>query len=124
MQAKIGAILNDPETMQKIMSMAQAMGQAAPKPPPEPSAEEPPAKKQDVPGFSLTDIDLKTVQKLAGLTGKANIDNNQKALLKALGPYLSRDRVSKLERAMRAAKIASLASSFLGANPLLSNQGR
>lgn len=124
MQSKIGAILNDPETMQKIMSMAQAMGQASQKEPCEPPKPEPQGQKQDTPNLSLPDIDLRAIQKLAGLTQKTGIDHNQKALLKALGPYLSRERVSKLERAMRAAKMASLASSFLGSNPLLSNQGR
>jgi len=122
-QSKIGAILNDPATMQKIMAMAQAMGQSSRKESAEPAKQEQPPKHEPS-GFSLPDIDVGALQKIAGLTQKAGIDNNQKALLTALGPYLSHARIAKLERAMRAARMASLASSFLGSGPLFSNQGR
>ena len=43
-----------------------------------------------------------------------NTGGNQKALLQALAPYLSSGRIHKLEKAMRAAKLAGMASSFLG----------
>ena len=122
-QSKIGALLNDPETMQKIMAMAQALGQSSHKEATEPVKHEQ-QPTHDPPGFSLPDIDLGTIQKIAGLTQKAGIDHNQKALLAALGPYLSHTRITKLEKAMRAAKMASLASSLLGSGQLLSSQGR
>ncbi|MBO5953508.1 MAG: hypothetical protein J6Q53_05260 [Oscillospiraceae bacterium] len=35
-------------------------------------------------------------------------------MLKALGPYLSRERLRKLENAMRAAKMAKVAAAALG----------
>ena len=38
--------------------------------------------------------------------------------------YLSRERISKLEKAMRAAKLARVASSFLGQSGLLNISGR
>ena len=104
MQNQMNAILGNPEMMQKIMAMAQTLSppqQEAPPPPPENS------------GFKLPDIDPAMLQKLSGLAGKSNIDNNQRNLLKALGPYLNRSRITKLEKAMRAAKMASLASAFL-----------
>lgn len=123
MQSKIGAILNDPEAMQKIMSMAQTLGQGSHADGKENAKPDAP-QHPDTPAFSLQDIDLGAIQKIASLTQKTGIDHNQKALLKALGPYLSRERVSKLERAMRAARMASIASSFLGTNSLLSKQSR
>ena len=64
------------------------------------------------------------LQKLAGLASSAGVDQEQKALLTALGPYLSRDRVHRLEKAMQAAKMAKLASSFLGGGVLQSLIGR
>lgn len=104
MQNQMSAILNNPEMMQKIMSMAQAL--KTPESPNQQMPSEPPTV--------LPDIDLNMVQKLSGLAGKSNIDNNQRSLLTALTPYLSRERVQKLERAMRAAKMANMASAFLG----------
>ena len=96
MQNQMNAILGNPEMMQKIMAMAQTLNQ------PQSQKQEPEPPKQDRSGFSLPDIDLSTVQKLSSLAGQSNIDSNQRTLLKALTPYLSRDRISKLEKAMRA----------------------
>lgn len=118
MQNQMNAILGDPEMMQKIMAMAQSLNTA---PPSQKGPEEP---KQEAANFSLPDIDLSMVQRLSGLAGQSNIDNDQRTLLKALSPYLSRDRISKLERAMRAAKMANMASAFLGKSGFLLNPGR
>lgn len=105
MQNQMNAILGNPEMMQKIMAMAQTLNV--------PQQETPPPPPPDNPGFQMPDIDPRMLQKLSGLAGKSNIDNNQRNLLKALGPYLNRSRIAKLEKAMRAAKMASLASVFL-----------
>lgn len=117
LENQMNAILNNPEMMQNIMAMAQAMNQSQ-------SQQSNPSSPPDTPNFSLPDIDLSMVQKLSGLAGKSNIDANQRTLLKALTPYLSRERISKLERAMRAAKMANLASVFLGNNGYSMNTGR
>lgn len=119
MQNQMNAILGNPEMMQKIMAMAQSLNQAQPS---QPDTPQPP--KQEASGFSLPDIDLSMVQKLSGLAGQSNIDKNQKTLLSALTPYLSRERISKLEKAMRAAKMASMASAFLGKTGFQFNTGR
>ena len=104
MQGQMNAILGNPEMMQKIMAMAQTLN------PQQPSTTTPP---QENPAFNLPDIDPVMLQKLSGLAGQTNIDSNQRNLLKALGPYLNHTRITKLEKAMRAAKMASLASVFL-----------
>lgn len=111
MEDKLGAILNNPQMMQQIMAMAQMMGQSNPSPPPR--QEEPPRQMQ--PSFP-TGNDAAMLQKIYGIARQSGIDKNQQALLRALSPYLSRDRIVKLEKAMRAAKIAGLASTALGAN--------
>jgi len=118
MQNQMNAILNNPEMMQKIMTMAQAMNQS------QPSKDEPQASKQENPVTAMPDIDLSMVQKLSGLMGQSNIDSNQKSLLKALTPYLSHERISKLERAMRAARMANMASSLLGRSGFPLHTGR
>lgn len=121
MEDKLSAILNNPQMMSQIMSMAQAMGanssNDAP-PQPQPSAPKPPA-----PAPSLS-IDPMMLQKLSRFAGQGAISKEQQALLKALSPFLQKDRLGKLERAMRAAKIARFASSALGQNGLMSLLGR
>ena len=94
--------MNDPAMMQKIMSLAQNLGGTQPEQPPE-QPEEP-----------IQMPDLATIQKLSGFVSKSGIDPQQKALLNALSPYLSHQRVTRLERAMRAAKMAGFATSLLG----------
>ncbi len=99
MEDKIGTLLNNPEMMQKIMSMAQALNSSAPEQPKETPKPSP-----------IPDIDIGMLQKVSGLARQGNIDKEQQALLKALNPYLSRERIRKLENAMRAAKMAKIAA--------------
>ena len=102
LEEKLGAMLSNPQLMQQISSLVQAMGQPsqpAPSPPPMP---EPPPKPPE--------LDFSQLQGLASLLQGNRIDTNQQALLRALSPYLSPWRVGKLERA---SKMAGLASVFL-----------
>ena len=117
MEDKLSAILGNPQMMQQIMSMAQALGSSQPEPPKE---EPPPPPRQAAP----TGLDMATMQKLFGIARQSGIDKNQQALLKALGPYLSRERIVKLEKAMRAAKIAAMASTALGSDGIPFLSGR
>ncbi len=115
MESKLGAILNNPDMMAQIMSMAQQFsgGDNAPSPPPPP---------QQTP--SLPDgMDMGMLMKVAGMANSANVDKDQRALLLALRPYLTSERIGRLEKAMRASKLAGLASSFLGSG-ILSKIGR
>lgn len=115
MEEKLGAILNNPQMMQQIMSMAQSM--SAPQEPPKQEKQEPTLP-------SLPDFDPAMLQKVMGLAGQMGVDPNQKALLGALRPYLSDARVQKLEKAMRAAKLANLASSAFSSGALSFLTGR
>lgn len=125
MEEKLGAILENPQLMQQIMQLAQSVNIPNPS-----QSREPPKKEEPPQKVSLPDpdpsagLDPAMLVKLAGIAGKSNIDSNQKALLRALGPYLSRDRVAKLEKAMRAAKIAGMASAFLNSGGIKLLSGR
>lgn len=110
---KLGAILGNPEMMQQIMALAQNFSRAAPKQEQQKQEAPPPPKQEAVPP-PLPELDFSTIQKLSGLAKNSGIDKNQQTLLRALSPYLSRQRISKLERAMRAAKMAGMATAFLG----------
>ena len=106
MEDKINSLLSDPKMMQQIMSMAQALGAG------QPEAEGPKETKSSPPPFP--DIDMATMQRISGLARQSGIDKREQSLLRALGGYLRKDRISRLERAMRAAKMARMASAFLG----------
>ena len=99
MEEKLGAILANPQMMQQIMALAQSMGSQSPplEPPP----------KQEGPDPAM-------MQKMMTALQSSGVDAHQRALLSALKPYLTRDRISRLERAMRAAKLAGMATAFLG----------
>ena len=111
MEEKLGAILGNPQMMQQIMSMANSLSgqEAEPQKPPEPQ---------------LPDFDPAMLQKIMGLAGQMGVDRQQKALLCALEPYLTHNRLQKLEKAMRAAKLANLASSALNSGALSFLTGR
>ena len=113
MEDKLGAILNNPQMMQQIMSMAQAMNgnSAPPSPPPQEASPSLP-------------MDPRMLKSLAGIAQKSGVGRNQQNLLKALRPYLSQGRINKLERAMRAAKMAGLASGLLNSGALQMLAGR
>lgn len=113
MESKLGAILGNPDMMAQIMSMAQKLGAGAP--PPQPSPPPAPTLPEG--------LDVGMLTKLAGMASSASVDGNQQALLRALRPYLSGERIARLEKAMRAAKLANVASSILGSG-LLSQTGR
>ena len=100
MEEKLGAILGNPDMMKQIMSMAQSLGSSQP-----PEAPTPPAE---------LGIDPAMIQQAMTLIRGSGVDPHQQTLLRALEPYLSRDRIGRLQRAMRAAKLASLATQFLG----------
>lgn len=112
LEDKLSTILGNPQLMQQIMNMAQNLsGQEAPSAP--------------SPGNNpLPEINPALLNTLSGLALQGSVDQNQKALLTALIPYLSRTKLNKLERAMRAAKLARAASGFLGQGGLQLLTGR
>ena len=98
LQSQLGSILENPQMMQQIMSITQTL--------------QTPANPPEAPTEPTADFDMATIQKMASFLGKTGIDTQQKALLQALHPYLSNQRIAKLEKAMRAAKLAGMATAF------------
>lgn len=113
LQQKLDALLQDPDTMGKIMAMARELGGS-------PGSTAPPQHQPQEP----PQLDLRMVQQLSGLMRQSGIDQREQALLQALGAYLSRSRISRLEKAMRAAKVAKIASAALRQQGLLTPSGR
>lgn len=97
---KLNAILNDPAMMQQIASIAQSFS----------NQDGDLSKKNDSPA---RDNDIAALQTISKIASQGNIDHHQQNLLSALMPYLSKDKIRKLENAMRATKMTRIASEFL-----------
>lgn len=110
LEEKLNAVLSNPQMMQQVMAMAQNLGLGNP-PAPEP-APPPPSQAPQFQG-----IDMGMLQKFSGIAQNSAIDQNQQTLLHALSPYLTGDRIGRLEKAMRAARMAKFATGLLGQGP-------
>lgn len=101
LEDKLNSVLSNPQMMQQLMTMAQSLSGTTP-------------VREDSP----PEIDPAMLRKLTALSSQGTIDRNQQTLLNALHPYLSKDRLRKLEKAMRAAKMAKMATGFLNSAAL------
>ena len=105
-EEKLGAVLNNPQLMQQIMSMASSLSATQQE------------EKPEIPANPMPDFNPALLQKIMGLAGNLGINDHQKNLLHALRPYLTEGRIQKLEKAMRAAKLANAASTALNSGAL------
>ncbi len=105
LEEKLNSVLNNPQMMQQIMAMAQGFGDK-PQKPTGPKPEQPPP--------CAPEMDMRMLQNISKLARQSSIDKREQALLRALGAYLSKDRIGRLEKAMKAAKLAQLASTAMG----------
>ena len=115
MEDQLGAILGNPKMMADIMALANSMNQEAP-PPPKPGSKPPSGPPPGPPPGPPTGdfgMDMAMVKALTGFARNSCIDKDQQALLKALCPFISKEKLKKLEKAMRAAKMAEQASCLL-----------
>lgn len=100
----ISSVLNDPEQMNMISSLAKSLmgGQ-----------DEPGNGKASAP--AMPDIDPAMLGRISRLMQAGNEDNtNERALLEAMRPYLSEKRRNKMDRAMKIAKLARIAKLAIG----------
>ena len=112
---KLGAILNNPQAMSQIMSLAQSLGgqdeagpgadeptEAAAQPAQAAQAQTP----QDSPAPGL-DLDPRLMEAgMRALSVWNDPDDPRAALLRALGPFMKNDRRAKLDRAIRIARLS------------------
>ena len=100
-ESKLTEVLSDPESMQKIFSIAQSLGVGIPN---EQAKEETPAEDTSLlPDLSM----LSTLGKL--MQSQNTTDTRHTELLNALRPFLRPERQQSLDRALRMAKLSHLA---------------
>ncbi len=106
MEEQLNRILNDPDSMAQILSMARSFGMGQESEPSRPSTPPP----RDL--FSMDEgMILQMMQIFQQLQQR---DPRQEALLCALRAYLSPERQKKLDRAMELAQLTKLAGIALG----------
>lgn len=108
LESQLNQILNDPERMAQILSLAQSFGMSETQPAAPPEA---PPRTPDPPNASsMPPLDPAMLQSMMQLMQQAQrADGKQEALLLALKPYLAPERREKLDRAMQIARISHLA---------------
>lgn len=103
-ESKLESILNDPQAMSRIMTLARSLsdpGQAQGDAPPPPSA---PVQAEDG-GISL---DPKLLGSMAALLRQGG-DDQRTALLNALRPFVKERRYAKLDKAIQIARLSRMA---------------
>ena len=122
LEDKLQHILNDPQSMAQILSMAQSFGLQPPEPsrapappngpaPPPPKPSPGPGSQPDPPPSApAPPMDPRMLQTLMRLMQQAQqSDGKQEALICALKPFLAPERREKMDRAMQIARISHLA---------------
>lgn len=110
LEDRLNSILNDPEQMARISSLAQSLmgggtdaGESGPK-----------ELSQLAGALSGKGGDSALPGMLSGLLGQSAGDADKRALLEAMKPYLSEKRRGKLDRAMQLTRMARLARLAMG----------
>ena len=105
LEDKLQQILNDPQSMAQILSLAQSLGMSPESEQKQETSSAPPPPPPDD-GF---------VKAIIGLMQQARkSDSKQEALLCALKPFLAPDRREKIDRALQIARISHRAGAGLG----------
>ena len=111
LEQAIGAVLQDPQQLQKIFALAQSLGLSPPEAPAAPPPPEPPKPAAAASAEQAPEDRGSALRTLLQQAGK--LDRRQENLLNALKPFLKPERREKVDRAMQAARISRLAGAAL-----------
>ena len=107
LERALRAVLDDPAQLQELRTLAGSLGLGQPDAA-APQEAAPPVAQPPKPPVQETVSLPEPAAAMLRQAGKA--DKKQEALLLALKPFLRKDRQSKIDRALQAARLASLAS--------------
>ncbi|MBR6653962.1 MAG: hypothetical protein IKL27_04415 [Oscillospiraceae bacterium] len=106
LQSKISAIFSSPESMEQIRNLAQSLaggGEDMQSPVSTPPQSTEPSLQ----------MDPRIMQVMTRAMSEFSKPSEASALLGALRPYLSQDRISKVDRAMNIARLAKIARTII-----------
>lgn len=131
LEDKISAFLSSPGAMEQVLSMAKALGGGEGGSDDAPEESERHSEDSGLGGLGalgslgglgdmLGGVDPATLSKIMGLLGEYNKkDDRRENLLKAVKPYLRKERQDNVGRALQIVKLARTAQSALGEGNLL-----
>ena len=102
LERALRAVLDDPAQLQELRELAGSMGFSVPQAQPERAPVPDPPESEPKP--------VLPEPAAAMLRQAGKMDKRQEALLLALKPFLRKERQEKIDRALHAARLASLAS--------------
>ena len=103
-EEKLWAILNDPQAMSQIMSLAQSLGGQAPS---STGEEETPAENTEASSTPGLDLDPRLMEAgMRALSAWKDPDDPRAKLLHALRPFLKEERQAKLDRAIHITRLS------------------
>lgn len=112
LERALRAVLDDPAQLQELRELAGSMGFSVPQTQPEgapaPKSPEPAPAPEPEPAQAVFQQLPEPAAAMLRQAGKT--DKKQEALLLALKPFLRKERQEKIDRALHAARLASLAS--------------
>ena len=105
-EEKLESILNNPQAMSQIMSLAQSLGGTGSDQSDSASSEPPPPP----PSSPELQLDPKLLTGLASLLSQNSSEDDQRiALLNALKPFVKEQRHAKIDKAIQIAKLSRMA---------------
>ena len=112
LESALRAVLDDPAQMRELRELAGSMGFSAPQMQPEnePAPKPPEPESEPKPAQAAFQQQALPEPAAAMLRQAGKADKKQEALLLALKPFLRKERQEKIDRALHAARLASLAS--------------
>lgn len=114
LERALRAVLDDPAQLRELRELAGSMGFSVPQAQPESAPAPPPPEPEPVPEPPPAQAVFQQQPLLepaaAMLRQAGKMDKKQEALLLALKPFLRKERQEKIDRALYAARLASLAS--------------
>ena len=104
LESRLNSILNDPDSMEQILSMAKSLSGAGTETPPQT-------------GTPLDGMDPELLRSVTGIMSsmKDRENNKRSALLSALEGYLDPGRIGKARRALRMMDMAKAAKAAIAA---------
>lgn len=103
-EEKLESILNNPQAMSQIMSLAQSLGGTGSDQSDSASSEPPPPSSPEL------QLDPKLLTGLASLLSQNSGEDDQRiALLNALKPFVKEQRHAKIDKAIQIAKLSRMA---------------
>ena len=111
---KLNSLLSDPEAMGQIMQLARSLGGSFDGPQSAPPTPQPPQQSSPPVSNPFNGIDPGAVMRLLPLVQEVGKQNeNARALLLALRPYLKAERQGKVEQALQLARLICVGKKFL-----------